>query len=1045
MAININHSTGKLKSDSDLILDAGAANNIDVSAKIVKNASDPVDPQDLVTKVYLETAISNVDAAGDADNDSVLEIIENIRTDSYVKSVDFVSDIVSGGAGLTATLTITSVGNPNKYTIAWGDGNSTTATTDSTPTHTYATNAGSPFDVNVTAFNDTGTGAGSSAQKLREDYIAIFTGDPIVSFTAYDSLTGGSAITYWNDGDTVYFENTTSSTSGAIIQYTWAWGDGSSDDVLNADSVAGGVGGGRIAHTFALSSQTDVTRTVALTLDNHNTATPALLPISESDQFKLYDTHTPDTTSDIASGINEEASSGLNVTFTNNTENTIGSYSQFGISYRWDFGDGTITTVNAGSNQAGDTGQTITHKYTLLNNSIAQNYTGNLQVVSNHTSSPFESTDFIIHVEPDVRANITGSVDTISDRTGDNQYDVYDGIDYNSINRALVTVNNTSENGDSYTYNWNDSSSNDVESGLNNVQHDFTGVTPGNYQLDFTATGTPDITAQTDIADLTFQVNAVPNAPDGLSAKLITLTNSAVGTNPRLASGFTDNSSSAPLTASASLTTTTARRYTSGNIETSIAQNAYDGLAGTVTAMVNGSADGTTTFSNILNENGTYDSLIISGQNDANSTISSSTYPTGFYQTFDAKITKPFAEYQTGVNDERIEHSNTGDTNYVTVVCDDLTDVPTLDITGSILSENNAGTYRYISGIPYYNTGSPTLSLSGVDISNWIGQAYNDTSMVFEIRNGNNLEGTTGATIGAQYKSYAELESGTPYLTSGIPQANTLAYTFADQTIDLTASNIAAVETLKFKANNVNGSSNYVELTNTAVQVHTANPTGILEDSVQVSSTLGNGTITDNATRIIDFIAYGTDNPTVNGAVDYIAQPFTGAVSVASTQEATIRWGNITHDTTNYSTGFLPVGPDRSSDTGTQYFTFAFRRQVVANFDITINSTGITGMWIAAPGTAIDSASGLNGWLECTSQYAGVGVPGSNTGSGGNGANGCALSGSDVVPTNASLNSSYTMTLGSENMSNANNNVVIVRIGIASGKQITQLEIGEAS
>jgi hypothetical protein len=768
LAININHSTGKLKSDSDLILDAGAANNIDVSAKIVKNASDPVDPQDLVTKVYLETAISNVDAAGDADNDSVLEIIENIRTDSYVKSVDFVSDIVSGGAGLTATLTITSVGNPNKYTIAWGDGNSTTATTDSTPTHTYATNAGSPFDVNVTAFNDTGTGAGSSAQKLREDYIAIFTGDPIVSFTAYDSLTGGNAITYWNDGDTVYFENTTSSTSGAIIQYTWAWGDGSSDDVLNADSVAGGVGGGRIAHTFALSSQADVTRTVALTLDNHNTATPALLPISESDQFKLYDTHTPDTTSDIASGINEEASSGLNVTFTNNTENTIGSYSQFGISYRWDFGDGTITTVNAGSNQAGDTGQTITHKYTLLNNSIAQNYTGNLQVVSNHTSSPFESTDFIIHVEPDVRANITGSVDTISDRTGDNQYDVYDGIDYNSINRALVTVNNTSENGDSYTYNWNDSSSNDVESGLNNVQHDFTGVTPGNYQLDFTATGTPDITAQTDIADLTFQVNAVPNAPDGLSAKLITLTNSAVGTNPRLASGFTDNSSSAPLTASASLNTTTARRYTSGNIETSIAQNAYDGLAGTVTAMVNGSADGTTTFSNILNENGTYDSLIISGQNDANSTISSSTYPTGFYQTFDAKITKPFAEYQTGVNDERIEHSNTGDTNYVTVVCDDLTDVPTLDITGSILSENNAGTYRYISGIPYYNTGSPTLSLSGVDISNWIGQAYNDTSMVFEIRNGNNLEGTTGATIGTQYKSYAELESGTPYLTSGI-------------------------------------------------------------------------------------------------------------------------------------------------------------------------------------------------------------------------------------------------------------------------------------
>ena len=230
MAININHQADKIKSESDLILDAGASSNIDVSAKIVKNASDPVDAQDLVTKVFLETAISNVDAGGDADTASVLEIIENIRINAYVKSVDFVSDIVTGGAGLTATLTISTVGDPNRYTIDWGDGNTTTATTDSTPTHTYATNTGSPFDVNVTAFNNTGTGAGSSAQKLREDYITIFTGDPAVSFVVYDAPTGGNAITYWDDGDTVYFENTATNTSNATVQYTWTWGDGTSND-----------------------------------------------------------------------------------------------------------------------------------------------------------------------------------------------------------------------------------------------------------------------------------------------------------------------------------------------------------------------------------------------------------------------------------------------------------------------------------------------------------------------------------------------------------------------------------------------------------------------------------------------------------------------------------------------------------------------------------------------------------------------------------------------------------------------------------------------
>ena len=1047
MAININHQADKIKSESDLILDAGAANNIDVSAKIVKNASDPVDPQDLVTKVFLETAISNVDAGGDADTATVLEIIENIRIGAYVKSVDFVSDIVTGGAGLTATLTISAVGDPNRYTIDWGDGTQTTATTDSTPTHTYATNTGSPFDVNVTAFNNTGTGAGSSAQKLREDYITIFTGDPAVSFVVYDAPTGGNAITYWDDGDTVYFENTTTNTSGATIQYTWDWGDGSSDDVINSDSVAGGVGGGRLSHTFALSTEAEVQRTVTLTLDSHSTATPSLLPLDDDASYKIYDDHTPDTTSDITTGINEESNNGLTVTFTNNTENTIGSYSTYGTTYRWDFGDGTITTVNAGSNQSGDTGRTITHKYTLSNNSTPADYTGNLQVINNHSNSPFSSSNFTIHVEPDVRANISGSADTVSDRNGDNQYDVYDGVDYNGVNRALVTVSNTSENGDNHEYDWNDGSANDNQAGLNSVQHDFTGVTPGNYQLDFTATGTPDITAQTDSANLTFQVNAVPNAPGGLSTKTITLTDSAQGIDPKLANNFTDNSATSPVSAGASLNTNTERRYTSGNLDTSIAQNVYNGLSGTATAIVNGSADGSKAFTTSLNENGTFDSLVISNQRDANDSISSTTYPTGFYQTFDAKITKPFAEYSTGVNDQRIEHNATGNTNYVTVICDDLTSVPTIDLASATLTENTAGSYRYISGIPYYNTGSPTLTLSGASLSNWIGQAYRDTNNVLEIANGTNSESTSGATISTQYKGYADLEA-VSYLTAGIPNANTgfgSSYALADQTINITTSSVKAVETLKFKANNVNGSSNYAELTNTAVQVHTANPTGVIETSIPVADALGNGTITTDGIRIADFVSSTTDTPAITGSTNYTSTPFTGAINVSGTQEASVRWGTLEHNTTDYSTGFLPVGPDRSADTGTQYFTFAFQRQVVANFDIDITSNGIAGMWIAAPGTGIDTASGLNGWIECTSQYAGAGIPGSDTANGGNGADGCALTGADVVPTGSSINSSYTMTLGAENMSNATNNVVLVRVALASGKEITSISIGEAS
>lgn len=264
-------------------------------------------------------------------------------------------------------------------------------------------------------------------------------------------------------------------------------------------------------------------------------------------------------------------------------------------------------------------------------------------------------------------------------------------------------------------------------------------------------------------------------------------------------------------------------------------------------------------------------------------------------------------------------------------MCDDLTSVPTIDISSATLTESTSGSYRYISGIPYYNTGNPQLTLSGALLSNWIGQAYRDTNNVLEIANGTNLESTSGATISTQYKGYADLEA-ISYLTAGVPSANTgfgSAYALADQTISITSSSRQSVETLKFKANNVNGSSSYTELANTAVQVHTATPTGVLENSIPVADSLGNGVLTADGIRIADFISSTTDTPAITGSTNYTSTPFTGAISVSGTQEATVRWGTLEHNTINYSTGFLPVGPDRSADTGTQYFTFAFKDKLL--------------------------------------------------------------------------------------------------------------------
>ena len=838
MAININHSLDKIKSESDLILDAGAASNIDVSAKIVKNAADPVENQDLVTKIFLETRLSAVDGGNDADTTALAEIVENIRIGAYVKSVDFVSDIVTGGAGLTATLTISPIGDANRYTVNWGDGNTTTATTDSTPTHTYADNVGSPFDVTVTAFNNAGSGASSSAQKLREDYITVFTGDPNATMQLYRNLASGSALTgnnlYVVEGDSLYLENDTTNTSGADVTYSMNWGDASSVDSIASDSAAGGVSGTRLQHTWAPGTTSSTSKdTATLTLLSHTTALPSSIPDSTTAQIKVY--------------------------------------------------------------------------------------------------------------------------------------------------------------------------------------------------------------------------ASAPTPPDGLSTKALVF-NSTTGSSPYLAANFTDNTPSTTLSAGNTVKRVTA---TSGNIDSdTITSYAYDADAGTLEAKVNNVVDGSITLST-NNETGSTASLTITDEEDYNllnasgssTSFSNSIYHPGLYSGFKAKVSTPATGVSNGVNSMQLSHSTTGDTNTVEFVKDTMTATPTSSI--GTITENVAGTYRYISGVPYYNTGSPSLTLTGSTVENFVGQTYQNTTSPVEIEGATNSESTSGDVINNLDFTYSNIDGASTMLSGGIPSANTgvgSPYAISSLTLLITTSSRSSIQSIKMRAKNSNGSGSF-DIDNTKlIQVHTAGPSGINEESIAVANSLGNGTYTDDGKRISDFLSETTDTPSFTSSTNFYTNSlFTGAVAVAGTQEATTRWGDIKHFVTDLSTGYLPAGPDRSADTGTQYFTFAFRRQVVANFDIDINSTGIAGMWIAAPGTAIDSASGLNGWIECTSQYAGAGVPGSDTGNGGNGSNGCALTGADVVPTGSSINSAYTMTLGSENMSNATNNVVLVRVALASSKQITSISIGEAS
>ena len=84
------------------------------------------------------------------------------------------------------------------------------------------------------------------------------------------------------------------------------------------------------------------------------------------------------------------------------------------------------------------------------------------------------------------------------------------------------------------------------------------------------------------------------------------------------------------------------------------------------------------------------------------------------------------------------------------------------------LSQASAGTLRYVSGVPYY-TNDATLTLAGVEVYDWIGQAYTNQSQVLTIANGTNQESTSGSTINTQYYSYADIDGASTFLNSGVP------------------------------------------------------------------------------------------------------------------------------------------------------------------------------------------------------------------------------------------------------------------------------------
>jgi len=446
------------------------------------------------------------------------------------------------------------------------------------------------------------------------------------------------------------------------------------------------------------------------------------------------------------------------------------------------------------------------------------------------------------------------------------------------------------------------------------------------------------------------------------------------------------------------------------------------GDSGTLSVIRNGLTTATFTFDDNVND-GSYtdvDTITITNNVDYG-TITGDAL--GFSQAYNVRA-QGLNTVPSGWNQIRLEQE--GETTNTVTWYSDQTSIPAPAVTNISVTPSTTQNIAYSSSIPHY-TSAQEFDVS-FDVSNLSGDFYPATDTFFD-----GITPTSGSGINA----VSDLTYQAVGMPAPLPRNYLVGSTYNVSTSTTVASGTGISNPGAGPRATLNNS--YATTTTTfgvserILYLNTSLTTKVNELIIPVINVgFGSG----DARRVETI---GGDTPVQTTFTDYNSQ-----TSTLNAWDATVVGGILSHDTTNYSTGYLPAGPDLSTGrTGTQYFEVAFNRVAVSKF--AIQWTGkASGCWIKLPGTAIDSTSTLNGWLDATIPYEGSGVPGENTTVGGNGTNGCGLGG--IFTTGSQVtNQSIDITFGTESSSNATGNIIVVRFKLEDGDAITSLKFVTAS
>ena len=495
----------------------------------------------------------------------------------------------------------------------------------------------------------------------------------------------------------------------------------------------------------------------------------------------------------------------------------------------------------------------------------------------------------------------------------------------------------------------------------------------------------------------------VPGVPDTIQGATLILVD--VDNTGRLCQGFTPiNNTGGSLTPTAGTLYT---RNTDGLLSTNYLDDFGPGDSGTVTGFVNASSVGQVGLNTNIN-NGTNGALQIADNKDASESTRNLGITSQFYQVYDVRLFN--AASPDGFNKAFITHDSASTNNAFWY--EDPSTVSAPLISFSAVTPPSSPTLNYSSGVPHYTQATANNFTYDVTVVNASGDMYTQNKLL-------NSDGQTAGFQNPGHKDYDDFIGGTlpPVQNFGVGTGAVVNIAQAPRDLHLT---LTSNHFTRFDAQTPYGVHTNQRIsysTNINIMGTTARTNAIDEDNILISSV---GTGSGNATRVNAGSA--GDNPTP------VYTSWTANSSVPA-YEAVVRGAVLRHDQTDYSSGYLPVGPNYSSGrSGAQYFQIELIRSNISEFRITYSGAA-AGCFVCMPDNSAwtTSLSGTNGWADMFQAYRGAGVPTSAE-------PGCSSGGLMT-----SSGGTTTCVFGTESSSNDSNNRILIRWKLTSGQSITSM------